>query len=531
MAAEAAYLVGLLVFAFNAGGTAAVALVAVLRALPSVVLTPLILSLADRIPKDRLLRLVVFFRLACVAVLTGRDCPGRRPGSDLRPRRRRRDRGARCSGRCGPRSSPRWRGRRKSWSRRTWRRPPATAWPRWSDPPWLRCCSRPEARSRRRSSRARRQWSSRSPASPGLPRAGALTPQRPAPTDAGSGDPGPFGRQRRWPCSASCSRCATPASWSSASSRQRWSGACSRCSSWPRRSTSSAWASPGVGWLTAAIGLGGFVGGRRRTRARRQSQPGQRVRGRNGRLGRRDPARRGGPERRRSWSRSWRSRASARSASTSPAVSLLQRTVPAEQRGRIFGLLEGDDRCGPRDRTGRRLVLVGALGPSAAIVVGGAHAARGRRGRAGRSSGRRTRRRSSPEPALRLLSGVAIVPAAPARDDRALAAERRDESWPRPGEDDHHARAMPGRTLLHRRDRGGSRPSVDGRQTGRAGSGDSFGEIALVRDMPVGPRRSGRRAERHWWSSTAAVRDRRDEPQREHRRPTPSRGEAREHLR
>ena len=70
MAAEAAYLVGLLVFAFDTGGTTAVAIVAVLRALPSVVLTPLILSLADRIPKDRFLRIVVFFRVACLAVLT-----------------------------------------------------------------------------------------------------------------------------------------------------------------------------------------------------------------------------------------------------------------------------------------------------------------------------------------------------------------------------------------------------------------------------------------------------------------------------
>ncbi|MFL5726353.1 MAG: cyclic nucleotide-binding domain-containing protein [Chloroflexota bacterium] len=70
MAAEGAYLVGLLVFAFDVGGTAAVAFVAVLRALPSVVLTPLILSLADRIARDSLLRLVVAVRVVCVAILT-----------------------------------------------------------------------------------------------------------------------------------------------------------------------------------------------------------------------------------------------------------------------------------------------------------------------------------------------------------------------------------------------------------------------------------------------------------------------------
>jgi len=79
-AAEAAYLVGLLVFAFGAGGTSAVAFVAVLRSLPSVVLAPLILSLADRVPRDRLLRLIVVGRVACVAILTaevaGEVAPG-----------------------------------------------------------------------------------------------------------------------------------------------------------------------------------------------------------------------------------------------------------------------------------------------------------------------------------------------------------------------------------------------------------------------------------------------------------------------
>ncbi|HET9345066.1 MAG TPA: cyclic nucleotide-binding domain-containing protein [Candidatus Limnocylindrales bacterium] len=69
-AAEACYLVGLFVLAHVVGGTTAVALVAVLRALPSVVLAPLALSLADGLARDRLLRLVVLARLACVGLAT-----------------------------------------------------------------------------------------------------------------------------------------------------------------------------------------------------------------------------------------------------------------------------------------------------------------------------------------------------------------------------------------------------------------------------------------------------------------------------
>jgi MFS family permease len=70
MAAEACYLVGLLVLAYEEGGTGSVAVVAVLRALPSVVLAPLALSLADRVARDRLLRVVVVLRLACVVALS-----------------------------------------------------------------------------------------------------------------------------------------------------------------------------------------------------------------------------------------------------------------------------------------------------------------------------------------------------------------------------------------------------------------------------------------------------------------------------
>jgi hypothetical protein len=68
--ADATCLVGLLVLAYDDGGTAAVAFVAIIRALPSVVLTPLLLSLTDAVPRDRLLRLIMAARLACIVVAT-----------------------------------------------------------------------------------------------------------------------------------------------------------------------------------------------------------------------------------------------------------------------------------------------------------------------------------------------------------------------------------------------------------------------------------------------------------------------------
>ncbi len=64
------YVVGLAVLAYEAGGTAAVALVAIIRSLPSVFLVPLLLDATDAIPRDRLLRLVVATRVACLVVAT-----------------------------------------------------------------------------------------------------------------------------------------------------------------------------------------------------------------------------------------------------------------------------------------------------------------------------------------------------------------------------------------------------------------------------------------------------------------------------
>ena len=69
-AADLMYVVGLAVLAYEAGGTAAVALLAIIRALPSVVLVPMLLAATDTIPRDRLLRLVVATRVACLVVAT-----------------------------------------------------------------------------------------------------------------------------------------------------------------------------------------------------------------------------------------------------------------------------------------------------------------------------------------------------------------------------------------------------------------------------------------------------------------------------
>ncbi len=79
-AGEATYLVGLLVLAHADGGPPAVALVAVIRSLPSVVLAPLLLAATEAVPRDRLLRLVLVARALCVVgatwfVLSGGPIP------------------------------------------------------------------------------------------------------------------------------------------------------------------------------------------------------------------------------------------------------------------------------------------------------------------------------------------------------------------------------------------------------------------------------------------------------------------------
>jgi hypothetical protein len=67
-AAEAVYLVGLVVFAYRAGGPSLVALVALLQSLPSVVLAPLVLSLAEALPRERLLRGVLAVRFVAIGL-------------------------------------------------------------------------------------------------------------------------------------------------------------------------------------------------------------------------------------------------------------------------------------------------------------------------------------------------------------------------------------------------------------------------------------------------------------------------------
>ena len=71
MAADAAYLVGLLVLANAEGGSAAVAFVAVIRSLPSAVMTPLLINATRQIRRDALLRIVLVIRVLSVAAAVG----------------------------------------------------------------------------------------------------------------------------------------------------------------------------------------------------------------------------------------------------------------------------------------------------------------------------------------------------------------------------------------------------------------------------------------------------------------------------
>src|SRR3954468_18796066 len=66
--AEWAFTVGLSVYAFRAGGAAAVGLVAAIRLLPSAVAAPLLLPLVDRFPRSRLLATVSGTRAVLTAV-------------------------------------------------------------------------------------------------------------------------------------------------------------------------------------------------------------------------------------------------------------------------------------------------------------------------------------------------------------------------------------------------------------------------------------------------------------------------------
>lgn len=69
-AADGMYVIGLAVLAYQEGGTAAVASLAIIRALPSVVLVPYLLARTNAMPRDALLRLVVWARIVCLAAIT-----------------------------------------------------------------------------------------------------------------------------------------------------------------------------------------------------------------------------------------------------------------------------------------------------------------------------------------------------------------------------------------------------------------------------------------------------------------------------
>ena len=70
-AGDAAYLVGLLVWAYTFAGAGAVALVAVVRTVPSIVLAPALAALAADRPIDGILRLTLVVRVVSVALLAG----------------------------------------------------------------------------------------------------------------------------------------------------------------------------------------------------------------------------------------------------------------------------------------------------------------------------------------------------------------------------------------------------------------------------------------------------------------------------
>jgi hypothetical protein len=67
-AGEAAYLVGLFVYAYSIGGPASVAAIAVLRTLPSVVLAPVLTLVTRARSAESLLRAILVLRVGCVAV-------------------------------------------------------------------------------------------------------------------------------------------------------------------------------------------------------------------------------------------------------------------------------------------------------------------------------------------------------------------------------------------------------------------------------------------------------------------------------
>ena len=70
VSAEYGALVAVSVYAFGEGGPRAVALYGVLRIGPALLLTPLVTSVADRVPRERLLLWTMCIRTAALALVT-----------------------------------------------------------------------------------------------------------------------------------------------------------------------------------------------------------------------------------------------------------------------------------------------------------------------------------------------------------------------------------------------------------------------------------------------------------------------------
>jgi hypothetical protein len=78
-AADWTYLVGLSVLAYGAGGTGAVALVSIIRAVPTVFLVPVILGATNALARDHMLRLVVWGRVGFLVVASALVISGATP--------------------------------------------------------------------------------------------------------------------------------------------------------------------------------------------------------------------------------------------------------------------------------------------------------------------------------------------------------------------------------------------------------------------------------------------------------------------